>query len=209
MNENFINIKVDREERPDLDETYMQAVVMVTGQGGWPLSVFLTPNLKPFFGGTYFPPGKFTEILVALSRAYRQDRAEVVEDFQAHMFAQSQPKPEMIDLISRLKAKYGLKVATVSNEGRELTVHRIKNFNLGVFVDFFISSCFVHIRKPDVDFYQLALDCAQVQPEQTVYIDDRPMFVEVACNLGIRCIHHLSYELTRESLAALGLSLEE
>ncbi len=82
MNEHFINIKVDREERPDLDETYMQAVVMLTGQGGWPLSVFLTPDLKPFFGGTYFPPEKFTEILVALSRAYRQDRAEVVKDAQ-------------------------------------------------------------------------------------------------------------------------------
>ena len=83
MNENFINIKVDREERPDLDETYMQAVVMVTGQGGWPLSVFLTPDLQPFFGGTYFPPEKFTELLVALSQAYRRDRAGVVKDAQS------------------------------------------------------------------------------------------------------------------------------
>jgi uncharacterized protein YyaL (SSP411 family) len=82
MNENFINIKVDREERPDLDETYMQAVMMVTGSGGWPLSVFLTPDLKPFFGGTYFPPEKFKEILAALSQAYRQDRAEVAKDAQ-------------------------------------------------------------------------------------------------------------------------------
>jgi len=82
MNENFINIKVDREERPDLDETYMQAVMMVTGTGGWPLSVFLTPDLKPFFGGTYFPPEKFKEILAALSQAYRQDRAEVAKDAQ-------------------------------------------------------------------------------------------------------------------------------
>lgn len=56
LNDNFINIKVDREERPDLDDIYMQAVVMLTGQGGWPLSVFLTPDLKPFYGGTYFPP---------------------------------------------------------------------------------------------------------------------------------------------------------
>lgn len=56
LNENFINIKADREERPDLDDIYMQAVVMLTGQGGWPLSVFLTPDLKPFYGGTYFPP---------------------------------------------------------------------------------------------------------------------------------------------------------
>ena len=56
LNDNFINIKVDREERPDLDDIYMQAVVMLTGQGGWPMSVFLTPDLKPFYGGTYFPP---------------------------------------------------------------------------------------------------------------------------------------------------------
>ncbi len=56
LNQNFINIKVDREERPDIDDIYMQAVVMLTGQGGWPLSVFLIPNLKPFYGGTYFPP---------------------------------------------------------------------------------------------------------------------------------------------------------
>jgi uncharacterized protein YyaL (SSP411 family) len=82
MNENFINIKVDREERPDLDETYMQAVIMVTGEGGWPMSVFLTADLKPFFGGTYFPPEKFKELLVALSQAYRQDQAEVLRDAQ-------------------------------------------------------------------------------------------------------------------------------
>jgi len=56
LNENFINIKVDREERPDIDDVYMNAVVALTGQGGWPLSVFLTPTREPFFGGTYFPP---------------------------------------------------------------------------------------------------------------------------------------------------------
>src|SRR6188472_3908685 len=56
MNESFINIKVDREERPGLDEIYMNAVQLLTGSGGWPMSVFLTPDLKPFYGGTYFPP---------------------------------------------------------------------------------------------------------------------------------------------------------
>ena len=56
MNEHFINIKVDREERPDLDQIYMNAVQAMTGHGGWPMSVFLTPALEPFFGGTYFPP---------------------------------------------------------------------------------------------------------------------------------------------------------
>src|SRR4030042_4488777 len=56
MNEHFINIKVDREERPDLDTVYMEAVQSITGGGGWPLTVFLTPDRRPFFGGTYFPP---------------------------------------------------------------------------------------------------------------------------------------------------------
>ncbi|MBL7735513.1 MAG: DUF255 domain-containing protein, partial [Chitinophagaceae bacterium] len=58
MNENFINIKIDREERPDLDHIYMEAVQAMTGRGGWPLNVFLTPDKKPFYGGTYFllPP---------------------------------------------------------------------------------------------------------------------------------------------------------
>ena len=56
LNEQFVPIKVDREERPDLDEIYMKAVIAINGQGGWPLSVFLTPDLKPFYGGTYFPP---------------------------------------------------------------------------------------------------------------------------------------------------------
>src|SRR3984885_10316069 len=56
MNQKFVSIKVDREERPDVDDVYMKAVTAITGQGGWPLSVFLTPELKPFYGGTYFPP---------------------------------------------------------------------------------------------------------------------------------------------------------
>lgn len=131
------------------------------------------------------------------------------EDFQAYMFAQSQPIPEMIELISRLKVRHGLKVATISNEGRELTTYRIKKFNLGAFVDFFISSCFVHLRKPDVDLYRLALDCAQVEPGQSVYLDDRAIFGEVACSLGIRCIHHTGYHSTKSQLAALGLTLDE
>ena len=57
MNDHFINVKVDREERPDVDKVYMSFVQASTGGGGWPMSVFLTPQLKPVFGGTYFPPG--------------------------------------------------------------------------------------------------------------------------------------------------------
>jgi putative hydrolase of the HAD superfamily len=96
-------------------------------------------------------------------------------------------------------------VAAVSNEGRELTAHRIRTFRLGEFIDFFVSSCFVHIRKPDVDIFRLALDCAQARPEQVLYIDDRKMFVEVAGTLRIGGIHHVDTARTRRALEEKGL----
>ncbi len=83
MNQHFVNIKVDREQRPDLDSLYMDAVVAMTGQGGWPMSVFLTPDGKPFYGGTYFPPTRrfnmpgFPEILQALADKWENDREEI------------------------------------------------------------------------------------------------------------------------------------
>src|SRR5688572_16144040 len=83
MNEHFVNIKVDREERPDLDSIYMQAVQSMTGHGGWPMTVFLTPDGAPFYGGTYFPPEDrhgmlaFTRVLHALADAYRNKRASI------------------------------------------------------------------------------------------------------------------------------------
>src|SRR5213592_4475861 len=83
MNERFVNIKVDREERPDLDGIYMQAVQAMTGHGGWPMTVFLTPHAAPFYGGTYYPPEdrhglpSFKRILTAVSDAYRTRRDDV------------------------------------------------------------------------------------------------------------------------------------
>jgi uncharacterized protein YyaL (SSP411 family) len=88
MNEDFVNIKVDREERPDLDQIYMSAVQLMTGSGGWPLTVFLTPDGKPFYGGTYFPPNDahnrpgFKRVLATIAQAYRQRRSEVIENAQ-------------------------------------------------------------------------------------------------------------------------------
>ena len=83
LNRDFVAIKVDREERPDLDDIYMAAVQALTGSGGWPMSVFLTPELEPFFGGTYFPPDDrhglpgFRRVLDGVADAYRNRRAEV------------------------------------------------------------------------------------------------------------------------------------
>ena len=83
MNEYFISIKVDREERPDLDDIYMHAVQMIAGQGGWPMTVFLSPDLRPFYGGTYFPPDDrygrpgFKRILKSLADAYREQKDQI------------------------------------------------------------------------------------------------------------------------------------
>ncbi len=94
MNEHFINIKVDREERPDIDNIYMDAVTAITGSGGWPLNVFLTPELKPFFGGTYFPPvrahnlNSWREVLHGISQSWREKRETVsaqAENLTAHL----------------------------------------------------------------------------------------------------------------------------
>src|ERR671931_85459 len=89
MNERFVNVKVDREERPDLDSLYMDAVVAMTGHGGWPMTVFLLPSGEPFLGGTYFPPEPrhgmpaFRQLLVAVSDAYRERRGGVARQAQA------------------------------------------------------------------------------------------------------------------------------
>jgi len=138
---------------------------------------------------------------------FYQDRSFSPEEFKVFMYAQSQPFPEMISLMRALKSQYGLQVAAVSNEGRELSVYRVQQFKLGKFIDFFVSSCFVHYRKPDADIYRIALDIAQVSPEQVIYIDDRPMFVEVAQSLGIKGIIHKGVQTTRKALEDLDISL--
>lgn len=136
-----------------------------------------------------------------------KDRPFTREDFKAFMFAQSEPMPEMIEFVCQLKQTYKLKIAAVSNEGRELTIYRVNKFNLKRFIDFFIASCFVHFRKPDEDMYRIALDCAQVPPEEVIYIDDRAMFVEIAQGLGIQGIVHTGFESTRKKLKEMGLEI--
>jgi putative hydrolase of the HAD superfamily len=138
---------------------------------------------------------------------FYQERPFSLEEFKAFVFEQSQPYQEMVDLVCKLKERYRLKIAAVSNEGRELTVYRIAKFDLGSFIDFFISSCFVHYRKPDEDIYRMALDVSQVPPERVVYIEDRPMFVEVAQGLGIRGLVHKDLRSTQAALKSFGLAL--
>jgi putative hydrolase of the HAD superfamily len=131
------------------------------------------------------------------------------QDFRAFMFSQSSSYPEMIELVRALKARYKLKVVAINNEGRELNEYRIKRFKLSSFVDLFISSCFVHVRKPDEKIYRTALDVAQVAPEEVINIDDRQLFVEVAQSLGIHGILHTGHDATLAALAKLGLTLQQ
>jgi len=125
--------------------------------------------------------------------------------FRRFMFAQSKACPKMIELVSQLKERYGLKITVVSNESREVNAYRIRKFKLDGFVDSFISSCFVHIRKPDADIFRLALDISQAQARQVIYIENTPMFVQIAEGLGIRSILHTDYTSTCAKLASFGL----
>lgn len=97
LNRDFVSIKVDREERPDVDETYMKAVQAMTGSGGWPLSVFLSPDGKPFYGGTYFPPHSgfgrpsFRQVLAGVAQAWRTKREDLSASSQSLAEAISRP----------------------------------------------------------------------------------------------------------------------
>ena len=140
---------------------------------------------------------------------FYKKRSFTLVQFKKFMFSQSKPHPEMIELVRKIKTKYGLKVIVVSNEARELNAHRIHKFKLDEFVDFFISSCYVHLRKPDADIFRLALDTTQASTKQVVYIENTPMFVRIVKDLGIKSILHSDYKSTCAKLSALGLMIIE
>jgi putative hydrolase of the HAD superfamily len=139
---------------------------------------------------------------------FYEDRDYSKDDFKEFMVSKSLPYNDMIKLICDLKKKYNLKVAVISNEGRELNQYRISTFRLNEFVDFFISSSFVHFRKPDADIFKVAIDISQSDVETSVYIDDRMLFVQIAEGLGLTGICHTDYEDTKKKLDDLGLSVD-
>ena len=152
-----------------------------------------------------YEEGKLTLDEYLARVVFYENRDFTPDQFREFMFTQTTPFTEMIELIRQLKGKYRLKIAVINNEGRELNEYRIKKFQLNRFVDFFISSCFVHFRKPDADIFRVALDIAQVPPEKTVYVEDLQMFVDVAGDLGIHGIRHKNYLSTSAELASMGL----
>jgi putative hydrolase of the HAD superfamily len=140
---------------------------------------------------------------------FYEKRSFTQNQFRKFIYEQSKSYPQMIALIRRLKLQYGLKIVVVSNEGREFNEFRIHKFKLDEFVDYFISSCYVGLRKPDADIFRVALDIVRVHPNQVIYIDNTPMFVQIAECLGIQSILQTDYKTTFAKLASFGLKVVE
>lgn len=131
---------------------------------------------------------------------FYQPRSFSHNEFKDFMYAQSQPYPEMIQLIRDVKSRYSLRTVAVCNEGRELMEKRIDRFHMKEFIDFFICSAFVGLRKPDEEIYRYALDLSQAKPNEVIYIDDRPMLVEIGRKIGFQAIQHTAVDKTRNFL---------
>jgi len=125
-----------------------------------------------------------------------------------YTYSQSEPWPENIQFFSRVKKQNGLKLALISNEGEGITEYRVEKFRLRELAEFLVISHFVHLRKPDHAIWKLALDLAQVTSSQSIYIDDREMFVDVARDLGFTAVHHTSLANTKEQFRSLGLEVD-
>ncbi|MBV8832599.1 MAG: HAD-IA family hydrolase [Acidobacteriaceae bacterium] len=136
------------------------------------------------------------------------ERPFTLEAVREFTYAQSVPWFENMDFVRRFRTANGLKLGLISNEGAGITQHRVVKFGLRELADFMVISHFVHFRKPDPEIWKLALDLAGCTVEESIYIDDRPMFVQVARDLGFTSIHHISLETTRRDLHDLGLQTE-
>lgn len=125
------------------------------------------------------------------------------ETFREFIFSQSQPHKEMLEFILEVKKKYNLKTVALTNEGREIMHHRIEAFHLNEFIDIFVCSAYLGLRKPDTDIYRIAVDLSNVRPSEVIYIDDRELFIEVGEQIGLQTIHHKNIEQTKRELNAL------
>ncbi|HEX4168447.1 MAG TPA: HAD-IA family hydrolase [Bryobacteraceae bacterium] len=138
---------------------------------------------------------------------FGSDRDFTIEQLREAAYSQSVAWPENIDFLKRVKEKNNLKLALISNEGSGITEHRVGKFKLRELADFMVISHFVHMRKPDPEIWRLALNLAQAQVTESIYIDDRPMFANMAGELGFAAIRHVSLEQTAGQLRRLGLQV--
>lgn len=136
---------------------------------------------------------------------FYQARPFTPQAFKEYMFSLSQPRPEVLKIAQGLKQSCRYRMATLNNESRELNQFRIERFELGTIFDFFVSSCFVGLRKPEDGIYRLALDLAQVAPDECCFVDDRPLNLEAAARLRMHAIRMQSSAQLIEELEKLGV----
>ncbi|MBV9761555.1 MAG: HAD-IA family hydrolase [Acidobacteriaceae bacterium] len=139
---------------------------------------------------------------------FGRPRDFTIEDVRDFTYDQSVPWPENIGFFQRVKTANRLKLALISNEGRGITEHRIQKFGLRELADFMVISHCVALRKPDREIWGLALRLAQAKPEESIYVDDREMFVQAAEELGFRAVHHVSLESTKDRFRSIGLEVD-
>lgn len=129
-----------------------------------------------------------------------KERSFSMDDFKQFIFDGSTSYLEMIGLMKELKQRFKLRIAVLSNEGQEIAVSRFKKFDFDSFVDFYVVSGFIGVRKPDLRIFKMAWGLCQKPPENIIYIDDRLPSVEIAQRMGICAFHHTDYEKTKQVL---------
>jgi putative hydrolase of the HAD superfamily len=134
-------------------------------------------------------------------------RPFTLEEVRDYSYRESVAWPENINFLQRMKQLNGLKLALISNEGPGLTQHRVRKFRLKELADFMVFSHCVGYRKPDREIWRLALNLAQAEPGESLYLDDRKMFVDIAAEMGFTAIHYVSLEGSRSRFRELGLAV--
>jgi len=137
------------------------------------------------------------------------ERPFTLDAIREFTYSQSIPWVENIEFFRQLKTRNSLKLALISNEGAGITEYRVEKFKLRELADFLVISNFVRFRKPDTDIWKLALNLAGAAPSESIYIDDRELFANVAASIGFTTIHHTSLLKTRKRLQELGLDVGE
>lgn len=137
---------------------------------------------------------------------FHEKRSFSKEEFKAFMLEQSRPIEGSIEFFKSLKREHSLKVIAVNNEARELNDYRIQKYNLDQLFDAFVSSCYVHRSKPDLEMWRIACGIAQASPPNILFFDDRLMFVEVARSLGIHSYHFQGLEGAKLFIQAIQFS---
>lgn len=136
---------------------------------------------------------------------FHEPRSFTVEHVRDYAYEASKPWLQNIEFYRKVKNANQLKLGVISNEGRGLTEHRVRKFGLRDLADFMVFSHTTHLRKPDPAIWRLALDLAQVTPEESLYVDDRAMFVDVAAEYGFTAIQYTSLPELSRQLSILGL----